>query len=201
MRSSRWAPGPRQATGDAPSGTSPRCVDGGFHPLTRSKVTHLVIGRAVAPRGLHGELKIAIETDDPERFRRLREVYLGDGLVRFEVKRARLHRGQALLQLGGIEDRTAAERLRHRGHALPLEDALPLADGEYYYHQVEGLTVVTLEGKVLGRVTEVLPTGANDVYVVQGGEGEILLPALRDVIIRIDLDAGTMVVRPPDGLY
>ena len=149
---------------------------------------------------MRGELKIAIETDDPQRFHLLREVYLGDGLVLFQVKRARLHGGQALLQLRGIEDRTAAEQWRNAYLYVPLEQALPLTEGEYYYHQIEGLTAVTVEGEVLGRVTEVLPTGANDVYVVRGDQGEILLPALNDVIIRIDLDAGIMVVRAPDGL-
>lgn len=170
------------------------------HSQVKGQFTHLVIGRVVAPRGLRGELKIAIETDDPERFGLLGEVYLGDGLVRFEVKRARLHGGQALLQLGGIESRTAAEQWRNAYVYVPLEEALPLSEGEYYYHQIEGLTVITVGGEVLGRVTEVLPTGANEVYVVQGDEGEILLPALKDVIIRIDLDAGTMVVRLPNGL-
>jgi len=170
------------------------------HPSITGRVTHLVVGRVVAPRGLHGELKVSIETDDPERFGLLREVYLGDGLVRFEVKRVRLHLGQALLELGGIESRAAAESWRNAYVYVPLEEALPLAEGEYYYHQIEGLTVVTVGGEVLGQVTEVLPTGANEVYVVQGGEGEILLPALKDVIIRIDLDAGTMVVRLPNGL-
>lgn len=173
---------------------------GRAHSQIKGQFTHLVIGRVVAPRGLRGELKIAIETDDPERFGLLGEVYLGDGLVRFEVKRARLHGGQALLQLGGIESRTAAEQWRNAYVYVPLEEALPLSEGEYYYHQIEGLTVITVGGEVLGRVTEVLPTGANEVYVVQGDEGEILLPALKDVIIRIDLDAGTMVVRLPNGL-
>ena len=149
---------------------------------------------------MHGELKVVVETDDPQRFHLLREVYLGDGLVRFEVRRARLHGGQAWLQLRGIEDPTAAEQWRNAYVYVPLEQALPLAEGEYYYHQIEGLTVITVEGKVLGQVSEVLPTGANDVYVVQGADGEVLLPALKDVIIQIDLDAGTMLVRVPDGL-
>jgi len=168
--------------------------------LAATKVTHLVIGKVTAPRGVRGELKVAIETDDPQRFSLLREVYLGDALVRFEVKRARLHGGQALLQLCGIQDRTAAEEWRNAYVYVPVEDALPLGDGEYYYHQIEGLTVMSIEGEVLGQVTEVLPTGANDVYVVQGTEGELLLPALKSVIIRVDLDAGTMLVRVPDGL-
>jgi len=169
-------------------------------PLPEGEVTHLVIGRVVAPRGIRGELKVVVETDDPERFHLLREVYLGDGLVRFQVRRVRLRGGQAWLQLAGIDTRTAAEQWRDTYLYVPLEQALPLAEGEYYYYQIEGLTAITEEGQVLGRVAEVLPTGANDVYVVRGEEGEVLLPALKDVIVRIDLEAGTMVVRAPDGL-
>jgi len=169
------------------------------HPAA-SQGMYLVIGRVVAPRGVRGELKIAIETDDPERFHLLDEVYLGEGLVQIKVKRARLHGRQAWLQLEGIEDRATAEQWRDAYVYVPIEQALPLAEGEFFYYQIEGLTAITVEGKELGRVIEVLPTGANDVYLVQGDDGEILLPALKEVIVRIDLDAGVMVVRVPEGL-
>jgi len=81
-----------------------------------------------------------------------------------------------------------------------MQDALPLEEGEYYCHQIEGLHAVTTEGERLGRVTEVLATGANDVYVVRGSQGELLLPAVKDVILRVDLEAGVLVVRLPEGL-
>jgi 16S rRNA processing protein RimM len=163
-------------------------------------VTHLVIGQIVAPRGLRGELKVRAETEDPERFLRLREVFIGEQFTRFEVRSARLAKNQVLLQLSGIEDRDAAERWRGAYVWVPIEDALPLAEGEYYYHQIEGLAVVTVDGEALGRVARILTTGANDVYVVSGDKGELLLPAISDVIARVDLGAGTLVVRVPEGL-
>lgn len=162
--------------------------------------THLVIGRIVAARGVHGELKVEISTDDPDRFFQLREVYLGDALIQFTVKRARLFQGYALLTLHGIEDRTTAEGWRDTYVYVKAEDAIPLAEGEYYHYQIRGLLAITTEGKKLGRVIEVLATGANDVYVVQGPRGEILLPAIRDVILNIDLKTGSLLVRLPDGL-
>lgn len=162
--------------------------------------THLVIGRIVAARGVRGELKVEISTDDPERFFRLREVYLGDALAPFTVKKARLFQGCALLTLHGIEDRTTAESWRGMYVHVKAEDAIPLAEGEYYHYQIIGLLAITTEGEKLGRVTEVLATGANDVYVVQGAQGEILLPAIRDVILNIDLKTGSLLVRLPDGL-
>ncbi len=166
-----------------------------------AQVEHLVIGRVVAPRGLQGELRLDIETDDPERFGDLREVYLGAKRTPFRVLRARLHQGQALLMLEGIADRNSAEVWRNALVYVAMADAIPLQEGEYYCHQIVGLLAITPEGERLGRVTEVLSTGANDVYVVDTGGGqELLLPAIKEVIIRIDLDAGAITVRVPDGL-
>lgn len=176
------------------------CDSRGASSAETGQPTHLVIGRVVAPRGLGGELKVAIDTEQPDRFLQLGEVYLGDGLVCFKVQRARLHRGQALLQLRGIADRNAAEAWRGAHVSVSMDDALPLEEGQYYCHQIEGLDAVTIEGEKLGRVTEVLATGANDVYVVRGDQGELLLPAVKDVILRVDLQAGILVVRLPEGL-
>ncbi len=161
---------------------------------------YLAIGRIVAPRGVRGELRVEVETEDPERFRVLERVYLGEEHVAYAVRGARLHDRQALLLLVGIDDRTAAEALRGSWVYVSIEDALPLAEGEYYYHQIVGLQTVTEDGDALGRVTQVFPTGANDVYVIQGPRGEILLPALEGVILRIDLPNGRMTVRIPEGL-
>lgn len=168
--------------------------------MTSHQLTHLVIGQVVAPRGVLGELRVRVETDDPERFHRLPQVFLGESLARFDVRRARVHQGQVLLCLEGIGDRNTAERWRNAYVYVPMEAALPLVKGEYYHHQIVGLTVVSVEGRELGRVVEVLTTGANDVYLIEGNKGELLLPAIKDVILRVDLDEGKIVVRVPDGL-
>jgi len=178
----------RRRTDDVPS--SPVLCD----------VEYLVIGRIVAPRGVRGELKVQIETDDPARFLDLKRVFVGEARRPYEVEAARLFKNQALLTLRGVADRDAAEALRGEYVYVHRENALPLADGEYYYHQIQGLRVVTEEGRVLGEVVEVLATGANDVYVVQGDSGEALIPAIRDVVLRIDLSAGLMTVRLLEGL-
>lgn len=161
---------------------------------------YLVIGQVMAPRGVRGELKVRCESEDPQRFLALREVYLGEGRVRFAVRAVRFFKGQILLQLHGIEDRNEAERWQGAFVQIPLEEGLPLGENEYYYHQIEGLSVVTEEGEMLGRVIEILPTGANDVYVVRGEREEILLPAIRQVILRVDLEKGLLVVRLLEGL-
>jgi 16S rRNA processing protein RimM len=106
----------------------------------------------------------------------------------------------ALLMLTGVSDRESAESLRGLTVYADQDEALPLEEGEYYQFQIKGLSVRTQDGQDLGSVTEVLETGANDVYVVVGSAGELLLPAIRDVILGIDLAAGTMTVRVPEGL-
>jgi len=105
-----------------------------------------------------------------------------------------------LLTLVGVDDRDAAEALRGQWIYVAIEDALPLGEGEYYHFQIVGLQVITAEGEALGRITEILPTGANDVYVIQGPRGEILVPALEGVILNVDLPNGRMIVRLPEGL-
>ncbi|MBC7317056.1 MAG: 16S rRNA processing protein RimM [Chloroflexi bacterium] len=161
---------------------------------------YLVIGQIVAPRGVRGELKVRCESEDPQRFLSLKEVFLGEGRARFAVRAVRFFKGQILLQLHGIEDRNEAERWRDAYVQIPIEEGLPLGENEYYYHQIEGLTAVTEEGEVLGQVVEILPTGANDVYVVRGEREEILLPAIREVILRVDLEKGLLVVHLLEGL-
>jgi 16S rRNA processing protein RimM len=161
---------------------------------------YLVIGQVTGPRGLSGELKVRIETDDPERFFVLEWAYLGDERRRMRVESVRLFKGVALLRLEGVADRTAAEAFRGQYVQVIAGDALPLAEGEYYFHQIEGLRVRSDTGEELGRVHEILATGANDVYVVRGSEGELLLPAIKEVILDVDLEQGIMTVHLLEGL-
>lgn len=105
-----------------------------------------------------------------------------------------------MIKLAGIEDRTAAEQLRGALLQVPLEQAVSLPPGSYYWHQILGLQVIERGGRVLGTVNEILTTGSNDVYVVRSGERELLLPAIRDVIREIDLERGVIVVELLPGL-
>ena len=163
-------------------------------------VTHLIIGQVVAPRGLGGELKVQIETEDPNRFMDLETVYLGKSLQQFTVRQARLFKGQALLKLVGIEDRNAAEERIGSYVYVHIDDALPLDEGQFYVHQLYGLRVETEDGELLGSIDDVIITGANDVYVVKGNGPELLLPAIPEVVLDIDLDDERVVVRLLPGL-
>jgi 16S rRNA processing protein RimM len=163
----------------------------------------LAIGQVVGAHGIRGELKVAILTEDPARFGLLKRVYLGregEEPRPRRLERYRLHQGRALLKLEGLDDRDAAANLLGYLLQIPLAEALPLAEGEYYEHQIVGLAVWTSSGEHLGEVIEILYTGANDVYVVQGPQKQILIPAIEEVIREVDLEGGRLVVQLLEGL-
>jgi len=139
-------------------------------------------------------------TDFPDRFALLRKVYLGPKAVPFVLEGFRLHKGSALLKLEGCHDRAAVENLRGQLVQIPIEEAIPLEQDECYVHQIVGLTVWTMGGEYLGTVDEIISTGSNDVYVVRGEGREILIPAIEDVVLEINLAQGRLVVELMEGL-
>ncbi|MCS7179492.1 MAG: ribosome maturation factor RimM [Anaerolineae bacterium] len=160
----------------------------------------MTVGRILRPHGVRGEVRMEILTGYPERLSLHRVFYLGPQAQPYPVESIRFHQGAALIKLAGCDNRNAAETLRGLLVQIPLEDAVPLEEGEYYYFQVVGLEVFTEAGECLGRVMEVIETGANDVYVVQGPRGEVLIPAVEDVVRELDLTARRMVIFPMPGL-
>ena len=160
----------------------------------------MLIGTVAAPMGIRGELKIDLATDFPDRFKQTKTVYVGEEHRPMAVEGARRHTDRILLRLAGVPDRTAAEEYRGKHLYVPRSEAMPLPEGQYYYDQIVGLRVVTTVGESLGTIEQVLPTGSNDVYVARDGEREVLIPAIHDVVKRIDLASGTMLVEPIEGL-
>jgi 16S rRNA processing protein RimM len=165
----------------------------------------LAVGHIVGVHGLRGEVKVELYTDFPERFAQGETLLLGADLSEVEIIGVRPHKQNLLMHFGGVVDRTAAERLRGLWLFVPESEAAELADDVYWIHDIIGLRVLEADGRVLGEIVQVLATGANDVYIVRPGAGqnrgqEILLPAIPDVVLAIDLAQGTMTVRVPDGL-
>ncbi len=157
------------------------------------------VGVIERPRGLKGEVKALPLTDFPERFEAGARVYIG-GLSR-TVARSNWQKGRVYLFIDGVGDRDAAEALRGELIEIP-EDERPRSNEAFWYiDEIEGLRVISAKGDELGRVREVLQTGANDVYIVdRGARRDLLVPALRDVVVGVDIEAGTMTVDLPDGL-
>ena len=166
----------------------------------RAGPRYLVIGRVAKPWGTQGEVKVKIMTDFPDRFSLLRKVYLGPKAVPFALEGFRLHKGAALLKLEGCHDRAAVEKLRGQLVQIPIEEAIALEQDEYYEYQIIGLAVWTAGGEYLGTVDEIISTGSNDVYVVRGEGREVLIPAIEDVVLEINLAQGRLVVELIEGL-
>ena len=166
---------------------------------------YLVVGRVRRPHGVRGEVRVEIVSDRPTRLKDFSHYYLSspkspEVVRRYPVERARIHGKVLLLKLAGCDDRDAADRLRDELVQIPIDQAAPLEEGEYYYHQLIDIEVQTEEGQSLGRIVEVLETKANDVYIVHGAHGEVLIPAIRDVVRELNLELGTIVVRPLKGM-
>jgi 16S rRNA processing protein RimM len=159
----------------------------------------VAVGRVLRPHGVRGELLLETLTDSPEQLERVDTVYIGEDAQPRSVRRVRRQRGRLLIQLADCPDRDTAETYRGQLVQIRIDHTAP-PPGVYYHHQILGLDVVTEVGEALGQVAEILETGANDVYVVRGPQGEILLPALRSVIREIDLDARRMTVHLMEGL-
>ena len=160
----------------------------------------MVVGRILRPHGVRGELRVGIVTDYPERLGQHVYFYLAppdspEAVRRYPVEALRRHKEVLLLKLGGCDDRNDADKLRGMLVQIPLERAVPLEKGEYYHFQLIGVRVETESGEWLGQVVEVLETGANDVYVVRGPRGEVLLPAVADTVLELDLESKRMTVR------
>jgi 16S rRNA processing protein RimM len=160
----------------------------------------MLVGTVAAAHGVRGEVKVDLATDFPDRFKRLKTVYVGDEHRPMAVLGARRHGGRVALRLEGITDRDAAQSLRGAALSIPRAEAMPLPEGHYYYDQIIGLNAITTDGTSLGTVVEILSTGSNEVYVVRDEGRGVLIPAIRDVVREIDLAAGVLVVEPIEGL-
>jgi 16S rRNA processing protein RimM len=164
---------------------------------------NLTVGEVVAPFSRFGEVKVRLETDFPERFTRLAQVCLrwksGEARL-FGVENTRLHKGQILMKLRGIDSMDDADALRNALVQVRAEDAVRLPPNEFYIHDLIGCEVVTPEGRSLGSLTAVLRSGSHDVYVIGSGKTEILLPAVREVVRSVEVAAKRVLVTPTPGL-
>jgi 16S rRNA processing protein RimM len=164
----------------------------------------VVIGEITRPHGLRGELRVMPTTDRPERFGELAACVLWDpSRDKRETRRivqARRHGGSVLVSLEGIESVEAARSIVGRLLAVPISEALPLPPGQFYPWQLEGAQVTTEDGRDVGRVARIEGSGAQNLWVVRDGDREHLIPAVPDIVLEVDIAAGRVVIRPPDGL-
>jgi 16S rRNA processing protein RimM len=160
------------------------------------------IGQVVALFGVRGELKVRLLTDIPNRFADLETVYVGAKHTSYSIQSVRPYKGEMIvLKLSGVDNANAAEPLRNQELSIPLSELAMLPPNSYYQHDILGLQVLTLDGRVLGQIVEIIVTGSNDVYNIKKPDGyHVLIPAIKDVIKQIDLIRRTMHIDPLPGL-
>jgi len=160
----------------------------------------VVVGKVTKAHGIRGEVAVEVRSDNPERFTDGATVFTPDGR-KLTIERVHAHGQRTLVRFVGVTDRTAAEALAGTILEVP-ESWLPALDeGEYWPFELEGCRVVTDAGRELGTVSEVIPNPANDLWVAVDATGtETLVPALRDVIVDVDVEAKRILVRDIPGL-
>lgn len=158
----------------------------------------LIVGYVRGQWGLKGEISVEVMTDFPDRFKPRKTLFI-DGCP-LSIERSRPDKSDFILKLSGIDDIDQAGKLRGKALEIPLDEAHPLPEGKYYRFQLVGLEVLTTAGESVGRITEILPTASNDVYIVQGNRGEILIPAIADVVKSVDLEKGLLIIEVIEGL-
>jgi 16S rRNA processing protein RimM len=156
------------------------------------------VGRVLRPHALRGELRVEAFSPTARNIQRGRALYIGG--VRRVVQEARSDRGAWILKLGGLTDRNAVEGLRGKLLETPDAEVVRDDDESYFVHELLGLRVVTTGGDEVGTIAEVISTGANDVWAVRGEQGEVLVPAIGDVVVSIDLSQGEAIITPLMGM-
>ena len=163
----------------------------------------LQVGIITSTHGVRGEVKVYPTTDDPRRFRRLKEVvlYTGREKLNLEIEGVKFFKQFVILKFKGLDNINDIEKYRQKSLYVTRKNAVRLQRDEYFIADLIGLKVQDEDGKELGTVKDVIETGANDVYEVEMADGKsLLLPAIKQCILNVDVENGTMQVHVLEGL-
>lgn len=163
----------------------------------------LQVGVVTQTHGIRGEVKVFPTTDDAGRFRDLKKVFLDTGREKLplEIQGVKFFKQFVIVKFKGLDTINEVERFRRCPLLVPREDAVPLEEDEYYIADMIGMQVETEDGKAFGILKDVMETGANDVYVIDSiSHGEVLVPAIKECIRKVDVAEGKMSVHLMDGL-
>ena len=153
--------------------------------------------------GIRGEVKVFPTTDDPRRFLDLEQVLLDTGRERIplEIQNVRFFKQFVILKFKSLDNINEVERYRRCPLLVERKDAVPLEEDEYFIADMLGLEVLMEDGARFGTLKDVIETGANDVYVIESLEhGEVLIPAIKECVLDVDIPGGRMKIRLMDGL-
>lgn len=162
----------------------------------------LQVGAITSTHGLQGEVKVFPTTDDPKRYSRLKKVWLDSGkeMIPLEVERVKYFKQFVIVKFRGLNHIEDIEKFVKKNLYVTRDQAVKLKKNEYFIADLIGLQVEDEEENELGTLTDVLATGANDVYVVEQNDKEVLIPAIRQCILDVDLEKKRMKVHLLEGL-
>ncbi len=160
------------------------------------------VGKIVNTQGIKGVVRVIPMTDDIKRFELLKKIYVSDKVDElYEIESVGYHKQFVLLKFKGIDDMTTAElKLKNKMLKIDDIDALPLEEDEFYIRDLIGCTVITTEGETLGKIVDILFTGANDVYVVKTDDKDVLIPATKNCVKNIDIENSEITIELLKGL-
>ncbi len=187
-----WAPGPGRGT----------VIDGRMCAIEIRPDTHLAIGKVSKPWGLKGAVSVFSYAESPESFLRISALYVhGEGgTTELPLAEAKRHKKGVLLRFKGRDRIEDVEDLVGLTLYMDKKDLAPLEEGEYYWHELIGMEVLTDTGRPVGKLEKVLETGNHDVYVVVQEGREVLVPAIRDVVRNVDVAGKRMIIHAVEGL-
>ncbi len=159
-------------------------------------VEYFTVGYALKPQGIKGEVKVEPLTDDMTRFNDLDIIFLqeNDDYIEYKIENVRYMENYVILKLEGYDDRSSADRLRGRYFWIPRSMAKQLTEHTYFIADIIGCRVETHMGKMLGIIKDVICTGSNDVYVIDSECGDIMIPALKKVVKKVDIEDKLIII-------
>ena len=163
----------------------------------------LQVGVVTTTHGVRGEVKVFPTTDDSARFKKLKNVILDTGKEKLdmEITNVKFFKNLVIVKFKGYDNINDVERFRQAKLLVTRDNAVELAEDEYFIADLIGLKASSDEGEDLGEITDVLQTGAIDVYVIsKEGTPDLLVPAIKDCVVNVDIEAGTIVLHLLDGL-
>jgi 16S rRNA processing protein RimM len=168
---------------------------------TKGEPDYLIVGYLRRAHGVRGEMVMEVQTDFPERLKPKTKVFVGENYQPMTIALARNHSEGLLIKMNGIDTPEDAARYRNQLVYVTAADRPPLPKGQFYVHELIGFDVMDEEEGLIGKLTEILQTGANDVYVVTRPDAsEVLLPVIPSVVLKIDADRRLIRVHLLDGL-
>ncbi|MHB2150923.1 ribosome maturation factor RimM [Calditrichota bacterium LG25] len=163
-----------------------------------------VVGKVLKPQGINGSVKVEIITSFPEHFMDLKKVYVQKENKKqaYSIEQVRLSNRFVFIKFAEVNSIEEAETLRNQYLYITGDELMPLGEDEYYIHDLLGLKVFDEAGTYLGVIKDVLTYTANDVYVLHTEDGrEVLLPAIKSVVKKVDVQAGVMTIHLMEGLF